>query len=80
MSFGVLMYLPSEHIEECKSTEQNVADVPSGDLISRDEAIAYIDRVTNSGLGKHKSLEYIRKYISALPSADRPTLKQTDTG
>lgn len=53
---------------------QNIKDAPtiehSGDLISRDEAIAYIDRVTNSGLGKHKSLEYIRKYISALPSAE----------
>ena len=40
------------------------------DLISRADAIAYIDRVLNSGLGKNKALDYIRKYISALPSAD----------
>ena len=43
-----------------------------GDLICRAEAIEYIDRVANSGLGKKKSIDYIRKYISALPSADRP--------
>ena len=40
------------------------------DLISRADAIAYIDRVIKSGLGRYKSLDYIRKYISALPSAD----------
>ena len=40
------------------------------DLISRADAIAYIDRVTNSGLGRNKSLDYIHKYISSLPSAD----------
>lgn len=60
-------------IEPSKSTDQNVADVPSGETISREDAIAYIDRVTNSGLGKNKSLDYIRKHISALPSADRPS-------
>ena len=42
------------------------------DYISRADAIAYIDRVINSGLGRNKSLDYIHKYISALPSADRP--------
>ena len=40
------------------------------DLIKREDAIAYIDRVTNSGLGRRKSLEYIRKYIVELPSAE----------
>lgn len=40
------------------------------DLIRRTDAIAYIDRIVNSGLGKNKSLDYIRKYISALPSAE----------
>ena len=50
------------------------------DLISRADAIAYIDRVIKSGLGRYKSLNYIRKYISALPSADTvPQLRQTDT-
>ena len=42
------------------------------DLISRADAIAYIDRVIKSGLGRYKSLNYIRKYISALPSAELP--------
>lgn len=40
------------------------------DLISRADAIAYIDRIINSGLGKSKSLNYIHKYISLLPSAN----------
>ena len=40
------------------------------DYISRADAIAYIERVINSGLGRNKSLDYIHKYISALPSAD----------
>ena len=40
------------------------------DLISRADAIAYIDRAIKSGLGRYKSLNYIRKYISLLPSAD----------
>ena len=41
------------------------------DCISRADAIAYIDRITNSGLGRNKSLDYIRKYISALPSVNQ---------
>lgn len=40
------------------------------DPINRADAIAYIDRVINSGLGRNKSLDYIHKYISALPSAE----------
>ena len=45
-----------------------------GDLISRSDVLGYIDRVTNSGLGRNKSLDYIHKYIDALPSADRLAL------
>jgi hypothetical protein len=40
------------------------------DYIKRADAIAYIDRIINSGLGRNKSLEYIHKYISSLPSAE----------
>lgn len=40
------------------------------DLISRADAMTYIERVINSGLGRNKSLDYIHKYISALPSAE----------
>ena len=38
-------------------------------LIDVDELLSYIDRVKNSGLGKQKSLEYITKYISNMPTA-----------
>lgn len=48
------------------------------DLISRADAIAYIDRVIKSGLGRYKSLDYIRKYISALPSADAVSREKYD--
>lgn len=39
------------------------------DHISRQAALGYIERVLTIGTGKKKSLEYIRKYIEALPSA-----------
>lgn len=32
-------------------------------IISREEALSYIERVRNIGLGKKKSLDYISKYI-----------------
>lgn len=31
-----------------------------------DKVVSYIDRVANSGLGKSKSLEYIKKYVKAV--------------
>ena len=58
----------------------NSRSIHERDLISRADAIAYIDRVTNSGLGRNKSLDYIHKYISALPSAeDKPTVIRSKT-
>ena len=33
-------------------------------LIYADELLSYIDRLSNSGLGKQKSLEYLTKYIN----------------
>lgn len=50
------------------------------DCISRADAIAYIDRILNSGLGKNKSLDYIRKYISALPSAETHEIRTETHG
>ena len=38
-------------------------------LIDVDELLSYIDRVKNSGLGKQKTIEYITKYISNMPTA-----------
>ena len=38
-------------------------------LIDADKLLSYVDRVKNSGLGKQKSLEYITKYISNMPTA-----------
>ena len=39
----------------------------SEDCISRSVVISYIDRLTNSGTGKGKSLEYLRKFIEKSP-------------
>ena len=65
-------YSPYTDIETIKEpyTEDDYwnGTAVSGDLISRAEAVGYIDRVTNSGLGKNKSLDYIRKYIERMPS------------
>ena len=55
------------------------AELPKGELISRADAIAYIERVINSGLGRNKSLDYIHKYISALPSAEAVTIHNDGT-
>lgn len=41
------------------------------DLISRQEVLGYIDRLTGSGLGKVKSLEYIKKYVERMESSER---------
>ena len=38
-------------------------------LIDGDELLSYVDRVKNSGLGKQKTIEYITKYISNMPTA-----------
>ena len=38
-------------------------------LIDADKLLSYIDRVKNSGLGKQKTIEYITKYISNMPTA-----------
>ena len=38
-------------------------------LIDSDELLSYVDRVKNSGLGKQKTIEYITKYISNMPTA-----------
>lgn len=42
------------------------------DLIRRGDVLGYISRLNGCGLGKVKSLEYIRKYVERPPSADRP--------
>lgn len=39
------------------------------DLISRQAVLGYIDRVMTIGTGKKKSLDFVRKYIETLPSA-----------
>ena len=60
-----------EKVDELDMLERMYTE-PSGDLISRADVLGYIDRVTNSGLGRNKSLDYIAKYVDRLPSADRP--------
>ena len=77
---------PIEDTKSCgvsadKSADQNVADVPSGDFISRADAIEAVD-----GL-KERPQKYYTQYnnalsdavleLTALPSADRPITKDT---
>ena len=38
-------------------------------LIDADKLLSYVDRVKNCGLGKQKTIEYITKYISNMPTA-----------
>ena len=38
----------------------------ANDAISRSETLSYIDRVCNSGMGKQKSLEFIKKHIELM--------------
>jgi len=75
MSFGVLMYSPSEHIEECKSTDQNVADVPIGETISKAKVLALINKAMFNTDNKDIQ-DYIfnglRRDVHNLPSSDRP--------
>lgn len=72
-------------IESSKSTEQNVAAEPSGDLISRQWLLDLYEIDTTDFKETAKvPLEVVIQNIKdapsvSLPSADRPTLKQTDT-
>ena len=70
-------------VENDKSTDQNVADVPSGDLISRADAIEVgnkiIEELSLSSIDWDDLKYWAKELFEALPSADRPTLKQTDT-
>lgn len=59
--------------ETSTNTSTNEGDAETAtttDCISRADAIAYIDRVLNSGLGKGKSLEYIKKYVERMKPED----------
>ncbi len=50
--------------------EYEINSLPSADAVSREDIIGYIDRVRNSGLGRNKALEYIRKYVERTESAE----------
>ena len=50
-------------------------------LIDADDVIAYIDTLSNSGLGKKKALEYLKKYICVMSvEVARCTTSVTQTG
>ena len=38
------------------------------DAVSRKEILSYIDRIQNQGTGKHKSLDFIQKYVENMQS------------
>ena len=65
-------------IEPSTTNHENVQNC-GGDLISRAEVLGYIERVTNSGLGKNKSLDYIGKYVERMPSISAEPISQTDS-
>jgi len=44
--------------------------------VSRHKILGYIGRLQNCGLGKHKSLEYLVKYVSSLPSAQLSEIEE----
>lgn len=72
-------------IEPSKSTDQNVADVPSGDLISRADVIEAVTRLCVDGYKAKVDGYFIPltdaliNTLSALPSADRPTVIRSKT-
>lgn len=53
---------------ECDSCCGNNSHYEPSDLISRADVLGYIERVTNGGLGRNKSLDYIGKYVERMPS------------
>lgn len=75
MSFGIL---PIEPIESCgvsanKSTDQNGADVPSGDLISRADLISELEEWKKNPNNDDSSVDMVNHFIGiikALPSAE----------
>ena len=61
--------------EPSEFTDQNVADVPSGDLISRQDAIDVIHQASTQKKNNYHGFteKGLIEYINALPSADRPS-------
>ena len=47
-----------------------LSKLTSADVISRQEVLTYVDKVLNSGMGKQKSLRFIKKHIELIPSAE----------
>ena len=52
----------------CMWREKYEEQTEPSDLISRADVLGYIERVTNCGLGRNKSLDYIGKYVERMPS------------
>lgn len=66
-------------IEPCESADQNVADVPSGDLISREEVHKVLSLLATEG-GKDAKLLFsdAHEFIDALPSADAISIAEVN--
>lgn len=56
--------------EPSKSTEQNVADVPSGDLISRADAVKAMRKLLGDDFGKRAEIE-LNCLTGYVPSAEK---------
>lgn len=87
MSFGIIM--PETTIELSKSTDQNVADVPIDDLVSREELLKKLDRqieweeanaipYEDSDVGCILGLKKARKYVKLASSTEKPNANDCD--
>lgn len=61
-------FLLREGSKDCKEQKSKLE---ASDTISRQEVLGYIDRLTGSGLGKMKSLEYIKKYVATMKPIEK---------
>ena len=64
LTWLMMKYGDEVYLEVGKDIRKAIDDQPTAYDI--DKVISYIDRVANSGLGKSKSLEYIKKYVKAV--------------
>lgn len=64
LTWLMMKYSDEVYLEVGKDIRKAIDDQPTAYDI--DKVISYIDRVANSGLGKSKSLEYIKKYVKAV--------------
>ena len=61
-SFSLLSYEDKSRVDMLDTCIADAFNIPSVQP-KTDDILSYIDRISNSGLGKKKALEYLRKYV-----------------